>query len=72
MREVLGVLDKDGAGFISKKRFTILSQIIYLNFLLFSIDIDVVELRSILQNLGDALSEEEVKYSCCFENVSSN
>mmetsp|Transcript_18920 Transcript_18920/g.32650 ORF Transcript_18920/g.32650 Transcript_18920/m.32650 type:complete len:154 (+) Transcript_18920:29-490(+) len=38
MREVLGVLDKDGAGFIN-----------------------VVELRSILQNLGDALNEEEVR-----------
>jgi Ca2+-binding EF-hand superfamily protein len=37
MREVMSVLDKDGAGFIN-----------------------VVELRSILQNLGDTLSEEEV------------
>ena len=36
MREVMSVLDKDGAGFIN-----------------------VVELRSILQNLGDALTEEE-------------
>jgi calmodulin len=38
MREVMSVLDKDGAGFIN-----------------------VVELRSILQNLGDNLSEEECR-----------
>lgn len=38
MREVMSVLDKDGAGFIN-----------------------VVELRSILQNLGDNLSEEDCR-----------
>ena len=38
MREVMSVLDKDGAGFVN-----------------------VVELRSILQNLGDTLTEEECR-----------
>jgi Ca2+-binding EF-hand superfamily protein len=38
MREVMSVLDKDGAGFIN-----------------------VVELRSILQNLGDNLSEDDCR-----------